>query len=167
MRRVVAILILFSWVFQTFAPGILYSMAREQMRKEHMKMAKRMSRGGRVFVFHNEKEIQWEKPGQEFEFEGMLYDVMFAYDSSSCKVIRAIEDRKENSLVDKYSKTRRDKEHRKSLLKKLGEVKGLTPVDSEWNCHLVIKDHCWNPSAFQINRGHLNKPERPPTLRLI
>lgn len=126
-----------------------------------------MSRGGRVFVFHDENEIHWEKKGQEFEYEGMLYDIADSYDSANCKVIRAIEDRKENSLVDKYSKTRRDKEHRKSLLKKLGELKGLTSSEHEWISHLATKDEQRSLAKMQTNRGHLNKPDRPPTYHLI
>lgn len=132
-----------------------------------MKMARKLSRGGRVFVFHDENEIHWEKKGQEFEYEGMLYDIANSYDSANCKVIRAFEDRKENSLVDKYSKTRRDKEHRKSLLKKLGDLKGLTPSEHEWISLLAIKDDQISLAKDQTNRGHLNKPERPPGNLLI
>jgi len=112
LKKTVAIVLLFSLVFNIVGYRVVYFFrqreAKAEMQNFLRSMANRRSEIPGLLLFQEEdlKRVRWEDDGKEFEMNEEMYDIIERRFEDGKSIIVCISDKNETALIKKFEKLR-------------------------------------------------------------
>jgi len=112
LKKTVAIVLLFSLVFNIVGYRVVYFFRQREIKTEMRdyirNMANRRSEIPGVLFFQEDdlKRVNWEDDGNEFEMNDEMYDVIEKRVENGKTIIVCISDKNETALIKKFEKLR-------------------------------------------------------------
>lgn len=101
--KLLAITVLFTWIFQIGFPYLSYEIRRKECWQEFLSERSTFSPDEiREFVLENTVPLNWERDRQEFSLDGKFYDVLKVENRNGQQVVCCVADEDEPTLLNSY-----------------------------------------------------------------